>query len=156
MTVAIVLLALALATPNLTPPPGAIKPQLTQANIAQTICVPGWTRSVRPPATYTEPLKRKQIAERHYSDTNPRDYEEDHFVPLEIGGHPTDPRNLWPQPIMKERMKDKLEQALNKAVCGRKMTLVAAQQCLMYDGWIACAKLAHSSAITFVLAEDGA
>jgi len=26
------------------------------------------------------------------------DYEEDHFIPLEVGGHPKDPRNLWPEP----------------------------------------------------------
>jgi hypothetical protein len=25
-------------------------------------------------------------------------YEEDHLIPLEDGGGPTDPRNLWPEP----------------------------------------------------------
>jgi len=144
MRLAVALLALTLATSlNLTPPPGAINPRVTQADIAQTICVPGWTRTVRPPAAYTDALKRKQMAERHETGS-PRDYEEDHFVPLEIGGHPTDPRNLWPQPIREARLKDRLEQALNKAVCGGKMTLAAAQQCLMRDGWVACAKRMHT------------
>jgi len=25
-------------------------------------------------------------------------YEEDHFIPLEVGGNPEDPGNLWPEP----------------------------------------------------------
>jgi hypothetical protein len=78
--------------PNCTP--GALNPDVTQENIAQTICVPGYTRTIRPPASYTSQLKVRQIVEYGYEDTNPADYEEDHFIPLELGGHPTDPRNL--------------------------------------------------------------
>jgi hypothetical protein len=55
------------------------------------------------------------------------DYEEDHFIPLELGGHPTDPRNLWPQPIEQAKRKDRLELSLNRAVCAGRMTLGAAQ-----------------------------
>lgn len=138
------MLATAAAPPNFTPPPGVTNPQVTQANIGQTICVKGWTKTIRPLPTYTDALKRKQIAERNYADSDPRHYEEDHFVPLEVGGHPTDPNNLWPQPIQEARMKDKLENELNKAVCGRAMTLAAAQQCLMRTGWIACARRMHT------------
>jgi len=29
--------------------PGVINPEVTQANIQQTICVKGWTRTLRPP-----------------------------------------------------------------------------------------------------------
>jgi len=56
------------------------------------------------------------------------DYEEDHFIPLELGGHPTDPRNLWPQPIEQAHHKDQWELALNRAVCADRMTLSAAQR----------------------------
>ena len=36
---------------------------------------------------------------RAYGETgSPSDYQEDHLVSLELGGHPTDPRNLWPEP----------------------------------------------------------
>ncbi len=48
-------------TPNYAPPPGAINPQVTQANIAETICVSGWTRTVRPPREYTSALKRQEM-----------------------------------------------------------------------------------------------
>ena len=30
---------------------------------------------------------------------SPNAYHEDHIVPLCAGGHPRDPKNLWPQPI---------------------------------------------------------
>ncbi len=113
--------------PNYSPPPGAINPQVTQANISTTICVPGWTKTIRPPVAYTSALKRQQMRERHLPG-RPADYEEDHLIPLELGGAPQDPRNLWPQPIMQARLKDKVELALNRAVCANRMTLSAAQQ----------------------------
>ncbi len=50
-----------LPDPGLTP--GAINPAVTQGNIGATICVRGWTRTIRPPAQYTEDLKRRQIRE---------------------------------------------------------------------------------------------
>ena len=40
----------------------------------------------------------KQIAEYGYADTSTADYEEDHLIPLELGGAPRDPNNLWPEP----------------------------------------------------------
>jgi len=45
-----------------------------------------WTLRVRPPTSYTNALKVKQIADYGYSDTSTADYEEDHFIPLELGG----------------------------------------------------------------------
>jgi hypothetical protein len=39
--------------PDTAPPPGVINPNVTQSNIAQTICRPGWTATVRPPEAYT-------------------------------------------------------------------------------------------------------
>jgi hypothetical protein len=38
--------------------PGVINPEVTQANIQQTICVKGWTTTIRPPASYTNSLKK--------------------------------------------------------------------------------------------------
>lgn len=86
--------------PELTP--GATDSRVTQDNIQRTICRAGYTASVRPPASYTNRLKRQQLAALGWSDQNPRDYEEDHFIPLEIGGNPTDPKNLWPMPLCRK------------------------------------------------------
>lgn len=109
------------------PPPGATNPAVTQATISTTICVRGWTATIRPSVTYTNRLKRQQITARGYADTNPRHYEEDHYIPLEIGGHPTDPNNLWPQPWPEARKKDQVENTLHRAVCQGTLTLQQAQ-----------------------------
>lgn len=65
----------ALPDPRLTP--GAINPEVTRDNIDSTICVPGFTRTIRPPARYTSRLKREQLDDpaRGYDDLNMRDYE---------------------------------------------------------------------------------
>jgi len=119
--------------------PGAVNSEVTQENIQDNICNRHWsTKLIRPPAGYTGKGKRKQL--REYGDTvhqaraqliNPSTgkadtarcvahsdnmacYEEDHLIPLEDGGDPTDPRNLWPEPyntivggvIMGARQKD--------------------------------------------------
>src|SRR3989442_11910403 len=58
------------------PPRSTLFPYTTLFR-SQTICVPGWTKTVRPPVTYTDSLKRKQMTERHLPG-KPADYEEDH------------------------------------------------------------------------------
>lgn len=124
--------------PNPTLTPGMLNPAVTQANVQSTVCVKGWTKTVRPPAYYTNKLKKVQIREYGYADTNPRDFEEDHLVPLSVGGHPTDPKNLWPQPRKTEwnaEKKDLLEFAMYKAVCRGEITLDEARQAFQTN-WI--------------------
>ena len=116
--------------------PGATNPDVTQDTIDQTICVSGWTSTVRPPASYTNALKVNQIAEYGYSDTSTADYEEDHLIPLELGGAPRDPNNLWPEPRYGSRTatnKDSVENALKKAVCDGQVNLVDAQNAIAAD-----------------------
>jgi hypothetical protein len=122
-----------LPDPNCTP--GETNPAVTQATIDSTICVSGWTSTIRPPADYTENLKRQQMAA--YGDTNPiSDYEEDHLIPLELGGSPTSPQNLWPELGTTPNPKDAVEDAANAAVCDGSITLAAAQQAIA-SNWIA-------------------
>ncbi len=120
--------------------PGATNPEITQDNIRETICNPRWsTKSVRPEAGYTNRLKVEQIGEYGYSDSRVRDYEEDHFIPLELGGNPTDPKNLWPEPYEASipdggaHAKDKVENYLHAEVCSRSLTLEQAQREIAED-----------------------
>ncbi|HWC81841.1 MAG TPA: hypothetical protein VG756_17975 [Pseudonocardiaceae bacterium] len=116
--------------------PGALNPDVTQSTIDSTICVSGWTATIRPSTSYTNKLKTEQIAEYGYADTNLSDYEEDHFLPLELGGAPKDPNNLWPEPHAGDDnsySKDSVENAVKKAVCAGKATLSAAQQAMLTD-----------------------
>jgi hypothetical protein len=107
--------------------PGVLNPDVTQATIAATICVRGWTKTIRPPSDYTSRLKVEQM--RAYGLTgSPGDFQEDHLISLELGGHPTDPRNLWPEPYPRAANVDKIENELNDAVCSGRMSLAEAQR----------------------------
>lgn len=107
--------------------PGVLNPQVTQGTIAQTICVDGWSSSIRPPTEYTNELKLEQM-ETYAREGEPADYQEDHLISLGLGGHPTDPRNLWPQPIEQALRVDGVERELHEAVCSGRMTLAEAQR----------------------------
>ena len=107
--------------------PGVLNPDVTQANIRSTICRHGWTATIRPPVEYTNGLKRRQM--RQYGETGSlSDYQEDHLISLELGGDPTDPRNLWPEPYPRASDVDRIENELNAQVCGGALTLAEAQQ----------------------------
>lgn len=93
-----------------------LNPAVTEATISSTICVPGWTSRVRPPTSYTEPLKISQIAAEGL--TGPISaYEEDHRVPLELGGSPSDPENLSPEAHPVSYTKDSGENSARAQVC---------------------------------------
>ena len=129
-----------LPDPHMTP--GAIDSRITQDNIQRTICVKGYTKTIRPPAYYTNALKKRQIREYGFSDRSPKNYEEDHLIALSIGGNPTDERNLWPQPRYSEwnaKKKDQLEFVMYKMVCKRELSLKEAQVEMSQD-WISAWK----------------
>ncbi|TMK99890.1 MAG: hypothetical protein E6G34_04415 [Actinobacteria bacterium] len=121
--------------------PGALNPAVTQATLSSTICRRGWTSTVRPPVSITEPEKLASM--RAYARKGPASaYEYDHLVPLELGGAVNDARNLWPEPDYATRSgfylnpKDRLEGALKRLVCAGAMTLSRAQRLIASD-WVA-------------------
>jgi hypothetical protein len=127
--------------------PGAVNPAVTQATISSTVCRSGWTATVRPPASITEPEKFASMAA--YSLRGSASvYEYDHDVPLELGGAVNDPRNLWPEPDYATRSgfylnpKDRLENALKRMVCRNAMTLAQAQR-LIASNWVAAYNQLH-------------
>jgi hypothetical protein len=106
--------------------PGVLNPDVTEETIAETICARGWTRTIRPPTEYTNALKLKQMRAYGLSGS-PSDYQEDHLISLELGGHPTDPRNLWPEPYPRAAKVDQVENELNARVCSGSLSLAEAQ-----------------------------
>jgi hypothetical protein len=121
--------------------PGTLNPAVTQASIGSTICRSGWTSVVRPPESVTAREKRASMAAYGISGAT-RGYEYDHVVPLELGGALNDARNLWPEPDYASRggfylnPKDRLENALKRLVCARRLTLAQAQREIAGD-WVA-------------------
>jgi len=57
----------------------------------------------------------------------PSGYEEDHFIPLSLGGSPYDTRNLWPEPIAAAASSDFIEVDLWHKLCKGEMTLKQAR-----------------------------
>jgi hypothetical protein len=120
--------------------PGATNPAVTQSTIASTICVVGYTKKIRPSASYTTALKKKQLASTYsrYGTLQTSRVEEDHLIPLEIGGSPKDPRNLWPElwnGTWGAHKKDALENKLHLMICAHLITLADAQQAFATN-WI--------------------
>lgn len=136
------LLPLGVILPNPSLTPGDTNPSVTQATIDQTICVSGWTTTVRPPSSYTTTLKITQLnaGYSYNGDLAAADYEEDHLISLELGGAPASVSNLWPEPYSAPdgaRVKDKIENKLHSLVCSGALGLVDAQTAIRTDWWAA-------------------
>ena len=115
--------------------PGSTDSRVTPATLGRTICRSGYTKTVRPPQSITAPEKLGSM--RAYSDHgSPHGYEYDHLIPLELGGAPNDPRNLWPEPGGTPNPKDRLENLLHRRVCDGRVGLRAAQREIATD-WVA-------------------
>lgn len=128
--------------PNPAITPGAIDTSITQSNIESTVCLKGYTKTVRPSVYVTNRLKKQQILAYGYTDKNPSHYEEDHLIPLSIGGNPSNPLNLWPQPRISEWgavKKDALELRLYTMVCSGQLSLDDAREEIRSD-WISAYK----------------
>jgi hypothetical protein len=107
--------------------PGVLNPAVDQTNIASTVCRHGWTRTIRPPVSYTNALKAKGL--RQYRLRGPPSaFQEDHLISLELGGDPVDPRNLWPEPYPRASAVDRIENDLNHRVCIGSLSLADAQR----------------------------
>lgn len=132
--------------------PGSADPGVTQSDLESTICRRGgYTASVRPPESMTEPFKRE--SEAAYQDPNSSYHSElDHLVPLELGGA-SDTLNLWAEPDQGRpaqfdpqdpygiNAKDGVEDRLHSAVCAGQVRLAAAQQAIAADWTTALARL---------------
>lgn len=127
----------ALPDPGCTP--GATYRAVTQRSIGRTICVAGWTATVRP-GLY-ESLKLKRAAMAAYGWTDFHTVESDHLIPLELGGAPADLRNIFPEPHHVAGAgvddgsfaKDAVENHLKALVCQGKMRLAAARRIMRTD-----------------------
>jgi hypothetical protein len=121
--------------------PGALNPNVRQSNIKQTICVPNYTDTIRPSTSYTNKLKVQGIEDYGFADKTLGHYEEDHLIPLAVGGSPRSPKNLWPEPYKGKfgaRVKDKLERFLHDRVCDGTVRLSRARKA--FRNWKAAFK----------------
>ena len=69
-------------------------PAVTQATIATTICVSGWTKTVRPSAWETARIKIKLIRELELPEELLTDFELDHRIPARARRRAIGPKKL--------------------------------------------------------------
>jgi cytochrome c-type biogenesis protein CcmH/NrfF len=115
---------------------GALNPDVTQDTIAQTICLPGYTKSVRPAAGYASDVKRILMERAGMNPGSAQYYELDYVIPLALGGHPTDRRNFALQILEGKngaKRKDRIEAKLQCMVCSGQVTIADAQREILTD-----------------------
>jgi hypothetical protein len=111
-----------------------VNPDVTQGNIFETICVKGWTKTIRPPVSYTNQIKIQLMEREGLPLELIGNQILDHRIPLEAGGSPDDPRNLMLQDYQTSKEKDIAEHTARRLVCDGVMPLREAQQ-LIWTDW---------------------
>jgi|GEM_PF-3259255 len=114
--------------------PGSVNPDVTQANIGQTICKPGWGVQLLPPPAVTGPVKKAAMKAYGIPAKAAPSTALDHLVPIALGGS-DDATNMWPlrdegPPAITKR---KVEVTVEAAVCSGKVPLAAAQLTVAQD-----------------------
>jgi len=129
---------------------GALNPKVSERTLASTICRSGYTTSIRPPESITEPEKIANARSYHYvGSLGVAEY--DHLVPLELGGDPNDAHNLWvepPSPGHKASQgvynpKDKIENQARSLVCSHRVALTTMQNAVAANWTTAIAVVTH-------------
>jgi hypothetical protein len=124
---------------------GALNPDVTQATIAQTICVPGYAKGAGPSTSYTNGVKQMLMQRAKMNPALAEYYELDHIIPLSLGGHARKLDNLALQLREGENgaeRKDRIETKLQCLVCSGQLKLATAQREILEDWQAAYQKYA--------------
>ena len=123
-------LALLVAFYTTTSLSAAINQNVTQDIIQQTICVPGYTKTIRPPVSQTNKIKRDMM-EQQGIDSAVRPYIAlDHIIPMALGGHPSDLENFQLISHRENARKSRIEVKLQCLVCTGQISLSEAQKAM--------------------------
>ena len=116
-----------------------LNPDVRQDNLETTTCLHGWTRTVRPPVSYTGDIKRSLMAEIGVPPEGESDVILDHRIPIVLGGSPDDPRNFMLQPADESKDKDRVEVCLARTVCAGRISIAQAQRAI-WENWRTAAR----------------
>jgi len=122
-----------------------LNPAVTQATITDTVCVPGWTKSIRPYVEEMRMIKAEMLAAIGESHEHRNRYQLNHRIPLALGGATIDRRNLILQPMALALEKDAIERCLVVAVCDGRLGLDEARLAIWRD-WRAAGAVCDTAA----------
>lgn len=114
-------------------PPAALNPDVRPDTVRSTICVPGYTASVRPSTSFTTGVKLRLLRDASLAPDAASAYELDHRIPLSLGGHPRALANLQLQRWEGSdgaKAKDNLERRLQTLVCAGSVPLDEARSAI--------------------------
>jgi hypothetical protein len=95
----------------------ALNPDVSQSTIEQTICVKGYSSTVRPSTTYTNPIKFRLMRQEGIPESDKSDWALDHRIPISLGGHPRKLENLQLLTAKENSLKSRIEVKLLCYVC---------------------------------------
>ena len=110
-----------------------VNPDVTPENIEQTICVKGWSKSVRPPQIFTDRVKKHLMRQAGLPLESIGDWILDHRINIAIGGSPTALANLMLQPRDESFEKDRAENRAHSLICTHRIDLRQAQLTMWKD-----------------------
>lgn len=110
-------------------------PEVTQETIAQTICVPGYTKMVRPPTNFSNSVKQMLLKRAGRDPAEVSKYKLAHIVPLALGGHPRKLENLELElrDGASAKRKNRIEAKLQCMVCSGQVALADARREISTD-----------------------
>lgn len=111
----------------------SLAPEVTPETVSETVCVAGYTKTVRPSFWASQRIKFQMLKAAGETWIAAPLYQLDHIVPLCLGGHPTDPANLHLQPWVEAQRKDRIEAKLCCLVCTGQVPLATAQGAIIAD-----------------------
>lgn len=123
-----------------------VNPDVTPENIAATICVPGYSKSIRPYVSTMQAIKREFLTAIGEPWERRNRYQLDHLIPICAGGDVIDRRNLVLQPIEEAKQKDGVEACVCQMICVGAMPLREAQE-RMWRDWRALGKECGARAV---------
>lgn len=112
----------------------ALNPDVSQETIQQTICVKGYSATVRQSTTYTNPIKYRLMRQDGIPESESSGWALDHRIPISLGGHPRSLGNLQLLTAKENSRKSRIEVKLLCYVCVGQMPLSHAQQEIA-GGW---------------------
>ena len=118
----------------------SLNPNVTQATIKQTICVVGWTDTIRPPVSFTNRIKRRMLDAGIASGSYPKsaqmnEFKLDHIEPLSVGGAPRLISNLVIQSNVDSDAKDVIEGMVKRRICSGRITLATGRAVFFNEAW---------------------
>ena len=101
------------------------------------MCVGGYVNPTYPRPTRSSYFSGKpgkqQMCKYSYMELLSKNYQEIRLVPPEVGGNPSDPRNLWPKPPISAwdvARKERSKFVTSRMVCTQEITLAEIQQAI--------------------------